>query len=122
MFYWMVSGWTRDGVVIDNGSVLVHRVPELPGFHLGTYPRRLNCQVFTSGRFIFLYFFDFLTLDLAGMILAFFSYFWLFVQIFWIFWMFLDFVDFSHFWLFFGIFHWLLECSILLLVVGTPNV
>ena len=37
----------------------------------------LVCQVFTSGRFIFLYFFEFLTLDLAGMILAFFSYFWL---------------------------------------------
>ena len=59
----------------------------LPSFHHGTCPRRLNCQVFTSGRFIFLYFFDFLTLDLAGMILAFFSYFWLFVQIF------LDFLD-----------------------------
>ena len=69
----------------------------LPSFHHGTCPRRLNCQVFTSGRFIF--FFDFLTLDLAGMILAFFSYFG-----------------------FFGIFHWLLECSILLLAVGTPDV
>ena len=47
----------------------------LQSFHHGTCPRRLNCQVFTSGCFIFLYFFDFLTLDLAEMILAFFSYF-----------------------------------------------
>ena len=68
----------------------------LPSFHHGTCPRRLNFQVFTSGRFIFFYFFDFLTLDIAGMIwpssaifgfltldvvglvLAFFSCFWLF--------------------------------------------
>ena len=79
----------------------------LPSFHHhhGTCPRHLNCQVFTSGRFIFLYFFDFLTLDLAGMILAFVNYFWLFVQIFWMFWMFLDFVEFSHFWLF----YWLVQ-------------
>ena len=39
--------------------------------------KALELPSFTSGCFIFLYFFDFLTLDLAGMILAFFSYFWL---------------------------------------------
>ena len=46
----MVNGWARDRVVIDNGSVWVHKVPELPGFYQGTYLRRLNCQVFTIGR------------------------------------------------------------------------
>ena len=62
---WMVNGWTRDRVVMDNGSVWVHKAPELPGFHQGTYPRRLNCQVFTIGRlflftiFVFLYLFIF---------------------------------------------------------------
>ena len=49
----VVNGW----VVINNGSVRVHKSPELPGFHQGTYPRRLNCQVFTIGRFVSLYYF-----------------------------------------------------------------
>ena len=43
----------------------------LPSFHHGTCPSRLNCQVFTRGRFIFLYFFDFLTSDYLDVFLVF---------------------------------------------------
>ena len=35
MCYEMVTGWMRDRIVIDNGLVLVHKAPELPGFHQG---------------------------------------------------------------------------------------
>ena len=59
----MVKGWARDRVVIDNGLVLVHKVPELPGFHQGTYPRCLNCQVFTIGCLYFLYYFSLIYKD-----------------------------------------------------------
>ena len=63
----MMNGWARDRVVIDTGSVGVHKALELPGFHQGTYPRRLNCQVFTIGRFVSLYyFFVFLCFSKAG--------------------------------------------------------
>ena len=54
----------------------------LPSFHHGTCPRRLNCQVFTNGRFIFLYFFYFLTLDFAGLVnfSDFVGFFWIFMD------------------------------------------
>ena len=32
----------------------------LPSFHHGTYPRRLNCQVFTNGRFCIFFIFIFI--------------------------------------------------------------
>ena len=35
----------------------------LPSFYHGTYPRRLNCQVFTSGRFCNFFFLTFFFFD-----------------------------------------------------------
>ena len=66
VLYWMGNGWMRDKIVIDNGSVLVHKAPELPGFHQGTYPRHLNCQVFTIGRLFLFTFFVFFCFQKLG--------------------------------------------------------